>query len=372
MTKILFVIHDLGVGGAEKVLLHLVNHLDPQQFDVTVLAVLGGGIQEPNLAPHVKLRHTFPRSFPGNSHLLKLLSPAALHRLMVREHYDIEVAYTEGVPVRIVSGCTDPDTKTIAWVHCTMKSEEECAIAFRSFREAQACYRRFDRAAFVSRGVREAFLRYIPLELPTEVVYNTNNSRWILEQAAEAPPWCEDGLLRVAAMGKVVANKGFDRLARVHQRLTAEGLPFHCCILGDGADRPKLEQYLKAHGTEQQFTFLGYQTNPYKYLARCGLFVCSSFAEGFSTAATEALILGVPVLTTRVSGMEELLGDSEFGLIVENSEEGLYQGLRRLLTDPDLLAHYRSQAAVRGGTFQTRQTVAATEGYFHRILEEKL
>ena len=81
-------------------------------------------------------------------------------------------------------------------------------------------------------------------------------------------------------------------------------------------------------------TFLGYDTNPYKYVAKSDLFVCASFAEGFSTAATEALILATPVCTVDVSGMKELLGeDNEWGLVTENDENALYEGIRRLLDD---------------------------------------
>ena len=113
--------------------------------------------------------------------------------------------------------------------------------------------------------------------------------------------------------------------------------------------------------TADTVTFLGYQTNPYKYVSRCDLFVCASHAEGFSTAATEALILGTPVCTVEVSGMREMLGDNEYGLITENDEESLYQGIKTLLDDPKLLAHYRAQAALRGKKFSTVETVKAVE-----------
>ena len=46
MKKILFLIHDLGPGGAEKVLVNLVNNMDPQQFDITVMTLFGGGVNE--------------------------------------------------------------------------------------------------------------------------------------------------------------------------------------------------------------------------------------------------------------------------------------------------------------------------------------
>ena len=97
-------------------------------------------------------------------------------------------------------------------------------------------------------------------------------------------------------------------------------------------------------------------------MAKCDLFVCTSFAEGFSTAATEALIVGTPVCTVEVSGMREMLGeDNEWGVVTENNEEALYQAIKRLLDDPALLAHYRGKAKERGETFSTEKTVAAVE-----------
>ena len=92
------------------------------------------------------------------------------------------------------------------------------------------------------------------------------------------------------------------------------------------------------------------------------MFVCASYAEGFSTAATEALIVGTPVCTVEVSGMKEMLGENnEWGIVTENDEEALYQGIKRLLDDPELLTHYKEKAAERGRTFSTENTVKAVE-----------
>ena len=117
-------------------------------------------------------------------------------------------------------------------------------------------------------------------------------------------------------------------------------------------------------------TFLGYQTNPYKYVAKCDLFVCASFAEGFSTAATEALIVGTPVCTTEVSGMREMLGDNEYGIITENDEEALYEGIKDLLDHPEKLAHYKEKAIERGKRFSTEETVKAVEEMLLKLAGE--
>jgi glycosyltransferase involved in cell wall biosynthesis len=247
-----------------------------------------------------------------------------------------------------------------------MKSEKELAIGFRSAAEARACYARFDRGVFVSRGVLEAFRNYCPLA-QMQVLYNTNESDKILNMAAESTQLPGNGV-RWCGMGKLVENKCFDRMLRIQKRLLDEGYRVHFLALGEGDQRPKLEQYVRDNGMDQHVTFLGYQTNPYKYVAKCDLFVCASFAEGFSTAATEALIVGTPVCTVEVSGMKEMLGDhNEWGIVTENDENALYEGIKRLLDNPALLAHYKEKAAERGKTFSTENTVNAVQDMLRNL-----
>lgn len=363
MIKILFLIHDLGQGGAEKVLVNLVNNMDPEKFDISVTALFGGGVNEQFLKHHIRYRTIYPRAFPGNSHVMKLLTPSQLHRMYVKEHYDIEVAYLEGPPSRIISGCSDPDTRLVTWIHCTMKSEREFALGFRSFNEAKRCYARFDRSIFVSRDVLKAFAAFCPSDT-MKVCYNTNETAKMLEFCREEvePGLFSTGEIHLIGTGKLTPVKGFDRLVRIHHRLRSEGYPMHTWILGIGEEEQKLRSLIREQKVEESFTLLGYRTNPYKYVAKCDLFVCSSHSEGFSTAATEALIVGTPVCTTDVSGMREMLGEhNEWGVVTENDEESLYQGIKRLLDDPALLDHYKEKAAERGKTFSTENTVRAVE-----------
>ena len=148
--KILFLIHDLGPGGAEKVLVNLVNNMDPTQFDITVMALFGGGVNAQFLKPHIRYQTVFPKPFRGNKLLQKLLTPKQLYRLCVKEKYDIAVSYLEGISARIISGCSDPQTKTACWIHSTTKSPADGASCFRNIREAQQQYGRFQKILCVS------------------------------------------------------------------------------------------------------------------------------------------------------------------------------------------------------------------------------
>lgn len=361
MKKVLFLIHDLGHGGAEKVLVNLVNNMDPEKFDISVTALFGGGVNEQFLKPHIHYRAVFPQMIPGNSHIMKLLTPNQLHKLCVKEHYDIEVSYLEGPDSRIISGCPYKNTKLISWIHCTMNSNEDIARSFRSAAEAAQCYGKMDAMVFVSKTNRDAFLSVCPYSGRIEVLYNTNESNQIITLAQEDARLPKDAFCW-CGVGKLLPSKGFDRMIRIQKRLADEGYNTHFYALGEGKQHEELEALVRELGLDASVTFLGYQTNPYKYVAKCDLFVCASFAEGFSTAATEALIVGTPVCTVEVSGMKEMLGENnEWGIVTENDEEALYQGIKRLLDDPALLAHYKEKAAQRGKTFSTENTVKAVE-----------
>ena len=358
MVKILFLIHDLGEGGAEKVLVNLVNNMDATKFDISVTALFGGGVNEQFLKPHIHFRAVFPKNFRGNIHVMKLLSPKQLHKLCVREHYDIEVSYLEGPSARVVSGCESPDTKLVSWIHVQQKNMQTLAKAFRNEQEARNCYERFHRTVCVSQFVQNDFCGILNFKKPCRVLYNTVESKKILSGSEEsAPELLEDGKLRMVAVGTLKPTKGCDRLLRIVQRLNG----VHLYFLGMGPMEEELKAYVRENGLEDRVTFLGYQTNPYKYVAKCDLFVCASFAEGFSTAATEALIVGTPVCTVEVSGMKEMLGDNEYGIITENDEQALYEGIKDLLDHPEKLAHYREKARERGKWCSTEETVKAVE-----------
>ena len=102
--------------------------------------------------------------------------------------------------------------------------------------------------------------------------------------------------------------------------------------------------------------------NPYSIMAKHDVFICSSRSEGYSTAVTEALVLGLPVFTTDCSGMKELLGDNnEYGIVVENNEDSLYLGLKQLLDSPKDIQFYAQKAIERGKYFSLENQILEIE-----------
>lgn len=375
MIKVLFFLSNLGNGGAEKVLVNLVNHMDTQQFDITVMTLFDEGENRERLASHIHYTSCMKKARKGLVQLMRCVSPKLLHRLFIKESYDLEISYLEGIATRIVSGCQNPETKRIAWVHTEFVSKEFAAHVYRNFRETVECYERFDRIVCVSEQVRNRFCALIGITAQKTIVqYNTNDSDLIRALAQEPVTDCvfSENEFKIVAVGKIIQNKGFDRLARVLKKLLADGLSLHMYIVGVGEDKEKIEKYLTTEGISHAFTFVGYKKNPYRYVSRCDLFVCSSYREGFSTAATEALIVGTPVLTVDVSGMRELLGEhNDYGIIVPNDDDSLYQGLRDYIRNPELHQKYGMLAKKRGNCFNRDITVSETENVLIEILQKK-
>lgn len=364
MKKILFLIPNLAHGGAERVLVNLANNLDRTKYDVTVQTLFDVGINRQYLKPHVHYIPGYKWQFRGNTTLMKVFTPERLYGHIVKGHYDVLISYLEGPTSRILAGCHDPKIKKAAWIHIELPSPSQAAIGFRSEKEALRLYNTYDRLIAVASSVRRVFINSLAVQTPIDVLYNTNETEKIVGLSKVEPndPMFPKGGIRICSVAKLASPKGYDRLLNVHKRLLDEGLAHSIYLIGIGEDKKKLEAQARNLGVEDSFHMIGFRDNPYQYVARCDLYVCSSRREGFSTAVTEALIVGTPVVSTDCSGARELLGEhDEFGLVVENSEDGIYQGMKRLLENPDLLAHYKKQSEARGKIFSREKTVKAVE-----------
>lgn len=365
MKKVLFLIPNLMHGGAERVLVNLVNNLDQNKYDITLMTIFDTGINKDFLNKNVKYRYILKHQFRGNSHIFKLFSSKLLYKIFIKDDYDIVISYLEGMTARIIAGNSDPLCKKVCWIHIELNNEKMISNGFRNITEARDIYSKYDKLIAVSETVKDIFIENIKLEnLDMEVIYNTNETEKIKEKALECVDdvYFDDNVINICSVAKIIYAKGYDRLMKVHKRLMDEGIIHHIYLIGIGDEQEKIEEYLKENNLEDSFTFLGFKKNPYKYIRRCDLYICSSRREGFSTAVTESLVVGTPVVSTLCSGAQELLGyNNEYGLVVENSEEGIYEGIKKLLEDRKLLDYYKEKAIERGSLFSKEKTVNAVE-----------
>lgn len=371
--KVLFLIESLAGGGAEKVLTTLVQHIDKERFDVTVCAISGGGKYEDGIKKQVDYRAILNDSKEGNAwkkwlyvlkhHLVyKWLPLSWVYCLFVPQGNDVEVAFVEGFSTKLLSHSTNQRAKKYAWVHIDLHQNHWTKNIYSNLREETEAYNRYTKIFGVSNTVVAAFWKEFPnVTVPVETIYNPIDTRDILCRANEIVDMERGKSLLMVSVGRLEPQKSYMRLLRIAKKLIEDGMDVELWILGDGTERKLLEQYVSENKMQERVCLLGFHTNPYKYLRQGDLFVCSSFSEGYSTAVTEALILGLPVITTDCSGMAELLKNGECGVITENNEIALYEGLKRLLTDKSLLDHYRHKAIERGKEFSIEHLMKPIE-----------
>lgn len=364
--KILFFHFDLGNGGAERVLVNLANSLDPEKYDVEIRTIFDNGPNRQMINGNVKYTSVFHRKpFRGGSVLLQLLSPRLLHKLFIKGNYDAEIAFREGCPSRIISGAPD-DVRKFSWIHTTLKTEAIAARGYRSLKEFRKCNNRFNKIATVSDSVGQWVKRWLPENENIATVYNVIDSDEI-KRKADAPIDYElknDGTGNLITVGRLTAVKGYDRLLHSLKNINERGVKnWHLYIIGIGELEQSLKDLSNEFGLGNHITFLGFQSNPHKFVSKMDLFVCSSLIEGYSTAVTEAIINHVPVLTTDCAGMREIFANSGAGQIVENSESGLEKGLQELLSNPGLLKKMKQAAERRARFFSKEDSIAQFEKF---------
>lgn len=361
MKKILFVIENLGAGGAERVLINLVNNMDRSEFDITIVTLFDKGVNAESLSGDIRHINLNLKKFRGIKTILKFLPSKLLYRLYlkphIKENYDLTVAYMTGVPTFIVAGA---DTPKIAWVHGEFFDD------FNSF-GLRHIYNRFDKIVGVSKHVCKTVADFIRPDSEPLFIWNTNDTKRI-ERLSKENIALNSDRLNLVTVGCLEQTKGFDRLINVCKKLSDNGYEFNLNILGEGIERKNLEALIHGNNMDDYVHLIGFMKNPYPYIANADLFICSSRTEGLSTVVTEAIILGTPVVSTDVSGAKEILGNNnEYGLVTENNEDALYEGIRKMLSDEITRKHYAEKALERSKFFDTAATVKQAENLFMNI-----
>lgn len=195
--------------------------------------------------------------------------------------------------------------------------------------------------------------------------YNPVDSLEIEKKSKEKMNEEYQAKIKLISIGRLVNQKGYDRLVSVVKELKNKFDNFEIWVLGDGEQRKELEKYIEKYELEDYFKLKGFKNNPYTYIKKADAFICSSRSEGFSTVATEALILDKPIFTTDCSGMKELFGSNRCGIICENSTKGIFKMLETVLQNP-VFSEYEKQCKERKKEFTLEKRMEEIE----RILNE--
>lgn len=367
MKKVLFLIGSLQGGGAEKVLVDTVNALDPEKYDITLQTLFDEGVYKEKLSDHVRYKTVVSCKIPLLRKVLAktlfyLINTRFVYKLFVQDEYDYEIAFLEGLSTKILSASTNKRAKKYAWVHIDLQAMPGSVHAYGSEQKEAAAYKRFDRVFCVSKGVEQAFRgKYPSVSTEVSTLYNILDDKAITEKAREAVKLPAATGLCFISVGRLTEQKGYARLLRVHKRLMEEGHKHSLVIMGRGELYQDHANYIRENGLDQSAYLLDFQENPYQYVSKADLFVCSSYSEGFSTVVSEAILCGTPVISTDVPGSREPEEMPRCSVIVDNDEDALYEALRDILKNPEKLEQFRKELPERQAFFRRENLLATFE-----------
>lgn len=363
MTKILFFIDTLKRGGAAKALMNLVNAMNKTQYDITVQTIFKEDIAD-KFNDDVSYKYCFERQNKLTELMARVETAVkVIYPLHIKDNYDYECAYLESISTKIIATSTNSSAKHFAWVHCDI--EKMASNSKKYALKTGVWYKKYDSIICVSETVRDSFCRVFGHEYDTKVVYNVIDSDDIIKKSAsQIPNNIKHKRITVLTAGTLYSPKNHLRLLKSCKKLLEEGIVFDTWILGDGPDRPMLERYISENNLQNNIFLLGYYDNPYPIMKAADILACSSNYEGFSTFVTEGLILGKAIVTTDVSGMQELLRNNEYGLITQNDDTDFCEGLRSIILNKSLVSKYEMRAQQRCADFSLEHTTKMSEELF--------
>lgn len=303
-------------GGAERSVLKLGEGLTRRGFEVDLVLAAAEGPRLSEISPDVNIVDLRARrvlfSLPALIRYLRKARPLALVSHL--NHANV-IALTACRLVRFPGRILVVEHNTLSQAAKHGKSRRDRLMP----QIVRAVYPRADYVVGVSGGVVDDLTRFT--SLPAEklkVVFNPVVTPDLLEQAQEPVdhPWFADRSKVFVAVGRLRPQKDFDTLIRAFSRVRATR-PARLLILGEGPERPALENVIRELGVGDDVSLPGSVANPYAYLSRAVAFVLSSRWEGLPTVLIEALACGAPVIATDCpSGPREILAGGQYGRLV--------------------------------------------------------
>jgi glycosyltransferase involved in cell wall biosynthesis len=354
--------NNLHCGGAEKALVSLLQQIDYSQYEVDLYLFSTEGLfmkqlpAEVNLLPAPALYRYF--DMPLKKAVIENLKAGrprvAFYRMLVGlvyktekikarkeqkawkylskvisalpKQYDAAIGYLEKTPNYF---CIDKVTATtkIGFIHNDYnKLQMDAGIDAPYFKK-------FDHIFTISEQCETILKDNFPkVRGKFSVMYNIVSAKTIKAMAVEPVNFIKKGITLVS-VGRLNSQKGFDMAIDACKILVDQRHDIYWYILGEGEERPMLEQKIAASGLKQRFILLGIQENPYPFVSLADIYVQPSRFEGKSIAIDEAKILAKPIVVTDFPSIVDQISHRENGFIVKTDAALIANGIAEVIND---------------------------------------
>lgn len=349
MIKILFVITKSNWGGAQKYVFDLASHLPKNDFDI-VVAVGGNGY----LIEKLKSAGIRIISIPGLQRdvnfIKEILSLWSLFKIYIKERpgvIHLNSTKIGGLGALAAYGLRlyGVQPKVIFTVHGWGFNEKrnglyQAIIYFLQWITVLMC----DKVIAVSSAVLAQGIRMPFSSKKFILIYNgLTPPEFLSREAARratsslSKTNIKEGEFQIGTIAELTKNKGLVYLVGAYKILKDSGINFYGFIIGGGEDRIMLERLIAKYDLQHTVYLLGFVPDASKYLKAFDVFALSSITEALAYVLIEAGFAGLPVVTTNVGGLPEIVENRKSGYLVPSKNpETLAEAIKKLLESKSL------------------------------------
>lgn len=368
--KLLFIIWSFTAGGgAEKILANVVNNLDEDSYEISILEFSNFNIKNEYVKENINIINPIINVRVYESKFLTIMNniknkliylmvrnyPRIIRWIYIKENYDIEVAFNYGIPSFLVA--YKKNGKKICWVHSSIEDldyKNDKKIK-KKYKRQKKAFSKIDNIVAISSRTEKS-INYLYPEVKDKVVkiYNGYNFQEILDKSNENILSIDKNKIVLIAIGRLVQQKNFSLLIDVAYEIKKQKLDFVLYILGEGKQKELLIEKIEKYKLDNYVKMVGYVDNPYPYIKNADLFCMTSESEGFPTVLIESMIIGCPFVSTNVAGADELSMNGKCGIITKNDAKSISNEIINIVRDKDRLKLMSKNAKIKASEYSLR------------------
>lgn len=349
------------MGGTEILLVNLLNHLVSEKIEVSLLLPNPSdkNVLLSRVSEKVKVQYIFteePLGLKRNFYKNLLIFFPKRYRKSLGlnfEDYDEIVCFKDCFHSIMFADLKQPK---ILWIQNqpferdytshNLKEYFGYALNKRQIARMNASFDMYDKVICVSDSCKKDYIKYYHKgnqQKELRVLYNALDLSNILTKAEMPIPQVNFDGIKFITVIRLSYEKTVNRLILSAKKLISEGYDFRVTILGDGMEYDNLLNQIKENDLENVISMLGRVDNPFPYMKHSDWFLCPSSRESFALTLLESITLDTPVITTKCGGPEDVIGNGKYGILTENSMEGVYEGMKKVLDNKTLLPYFQSK-----------------------------
>lgn len=249
---------------------------------------------------------------------------------------------------------------------------DKARISFMNFYFLKLVYKYSDYNVALTTSLKNQLIKeYDIAENKIKLIYNSVDINYIQNKINKKPNEIDENMFNLISVGRLTKQKNYSMLIKAFKIVYEKGYRnIKLNILGTGSLKNELLNLIEKYNLKDNIKLLGFKNNPFNYMAYSDLFILSSLYEGMPNVLLESLACKTPVLSTNCpTGPKEILGENQYGCLVENNnEQEMAEKIITLYNNSALLKNKKKSGVRRSQDFDINKIISEYEDFFQNIV----